>query len=142
MGGTKMSKSDEIWQEWLGDNLLPMWIEAMDNHYKIFENSINDLNDARNQGIDSYREAIEYYESLNTLELLKGLPLPKNKSCKNIVKDFEEAVKNQIQFRKADLELVKNPSSRIKAGKAGFWLTASLELMKKSRNRFISEFKK
>lgn len=137
-----MSKSDEIWQQWLGDTLLPMWIETMDNHYRIFENSVNDLNDARNQGIDSYQKAINDYESLNTLELIKGLPLPKHKSCRSIVKDFEEAVKLQIQFRKADLEVLKNPSSRIKTGKAGFWLTASMELMKKSRNKFVSEFKK
>lgn len=137
-----MSKQDEIWREMLGDDLLPIWIDAMDNYYKIFESSIKNMNDARGQSVESYQESIDSYESLNTIELLRGLSLPKNKPCGNIVKDLIEAVKCQIQYRKADLELLKNPSSRIKTGKAGFWLTASLELFKKSRDKFISEFKK
>jgi beta-glucanase (GH16 family) len=136
-----MSKYDDVWNAMLGDQILPMWIESMENHYKIFEFTLVQLNEARNKGEKEYNEVINGF-SLKSLLEIKDLPSPKNKVCKQIMKDFEEAVKLQIQFRKTDLEVLKNPSSRIKTGQAGFWLTASLELMKKSHDKFISEFKK
>jgi len=133
-----MSKHDEVWQQWLGDGLLPMWIEAMGNNFTIFQNLEKNLNEAREDGVDSYIEEING----SPLEYLLGVeqtPTPNNKACKSIMKDFKKAVEYQIKFRKADLELLVNPS-RGKTGKAGFWLSGSRELFDKAYKKFRNEF--
>jgi len=133
-----MSKHDEVWQQWLGDGLLPMWIEAMGNHFTIFQNLESELNEAREKSVDSYLELVNG-STLKSLLEVKHLPVPNNKACKSIMKDFGKAVEYQIQFRKADLELLVNPS-RGKTGKAGFWLSGSRELFDKAYKKFRNEF--
>ena len=94
-----MPKSDEIWQQRLGDSLLSTWVNAMRDYFKIFTDVEDELNEARQNGVKSYLEEVNGIR-LYSLRDVKRLPMPQEKVCKKIVDEFNKAVECQIKFRK------------------------------------------
>ena len=115
---------------------LPLWAEGMQSLYKWYDNVREGLDEGRNKGLASYTEVLANGMLQTLLEHVRKTKPPNYKGCKEIMKDLGKAIEYEIKFREIDVKVLEGPSSRSKAAKAGFWLTASNELEKKSRKRF------
>ncbi|RJQ36634.1 MAG: hypothetical protein C4555_07160 [Dehalococcoidia bacterium] len=135
--------SNNVWQQLFSSNGITVWTEAMKAYFEWFSNAHKTLDEARKMGFVEYQKAFDddaEYGFQKMLKQLENLPTPNTKDCKNIIKDLKQAIKCQINFRRSDLELVNDPSSRAKAGNTGFWLTSSNELYKSAYGKFKNKF--